>query len=375
MIGAGPAGLAAANASALAGARTVVLERAQHPRYKTCGGGLIGISLAAVRGMPIPIKDEIFAATFTRNNSHEFTRRNDSPILKMVMRDEFDDALRCRAVASGAALIQRAQVRAVSQDQMCARATLADGTSITAQVVVGADGSSGITARHVGVDFCQVDLGLEVEISVPTSIEQMWSGRVLLDWGPIPGSYAWIFPKGDRLTVGVIAARGSGEKTKEYLQDVLYRYNLATFERLQDSGHLTKCRAEGSPLRKGRVLVAGDAAGLLEPWTREGISFALRSGAMAGAAAAKAARQHGTSDLDRILDQYVSAVNGELVPEMQAGYRLFAAFKRHPGSFHRVLATPKGWHTFVQFCQGEESFASALQHKSAALGVYLLSRL
>ena len=93
VIGAGPAGLAAANASALAGARTVVLERAQHPRYKTCGGGLIGTSLAAISGMPIPIKDEIYAATFTRNNRHEFTRKHDCPILTMVMRDEFDDAL------------------------------------------------------------------------------------------------------------------------------------------------------------------------------------------------------------------------------------------------------------------------------------------
>ena len=49
MIGAGPAGLAAASASAATGARTVVLERAEHPRYKTCGGGLIGASLAAGR--------------------------------------------------------------------------------------------------------------------------------------------------------------------------------------------------------------------------------------------------------------------------------------------------------------------------------------
>jgi flavin-dependent dehydrogenase len=258
---------------------------------------------------------------------------------------------------------------------MYARATLADGTSVTAQVVVGADGSSGVTARHVGVDFCQIDLGLEVEISVPASIRQIWRGRVLLDWGPIPGSYAWIFPKDDRLTVGVIAARGSGEQTKGYLQDILYHYNLSSFERYHDSGHLTKCRTEGSPLRKGRVLVVGDAAGLLEPWTREGISFALRSGAMAGAVAAKAALQPRLENLDQILDQYVSAVGADLVPEMQAGHRLLAAFKRHPSSFHRALATPKGWHTFVEFCQGEKSFASALQHKSAALAIYLLSKL
>ncbi len=293
----------------------------------------------------------------------------------MVMRDEFDDALRCRAEANGAVLLQRAPVRAVSQDRKYARATLANGTSVTAQVVVGADGSSGVTARHVGVDFCQVDLGLEVEISVPVSVRQVWRSRVLLDWGPLPGSYAWVFPKDETLTVGVIAARGSGEQTKAYLQDILDYHDLASFERVHDSGHLTRCRTDGSPLRKGRVLVAGDAAGLLEPWTREGISFALRSGTLAGATAAEAARQSQPEQLDQTLNQYISAVNSHLVPEMRAGRRLLAAFSRHPSSFHMVLATPKGWRTFIEFCQGETSFASALQHKSTALALYLLSKI
>jgi flavin-dependent dehydrogenase len=104
IIGAGPAGLAAASAAARAGARTLVLERAEHPRYKTCGGGLIGISLAAVGDMPVPVKDEIHAATFTLGSRREFTRTHQAPILAMVRREEFDDALRRRAEADGAVL-------------------------------------------------------------------------------------------------------------------------------------------------------------------------------------------------------------------------------------------------------------------------------
>ena len=94
VIGAGPAGLAAASACVAAGARTVVLERARHPRYKTCGGGLIGASLTATDGFaPFPERDRIHAATFTLGGKHEFTRRHDQPILTMVLREEFDDAL------------------------------------------------------------------------------------------------------------------------------------------------------------------------------------------------------------------------------------------------------------------------------------------
>lgn len=373
MIGAGPAGLSAASAAARSGARTVLVERAEHPRYKTCGGGLIGTSLAAVNDLTVPVRDEIRAATFTLRGKHGYTRQEHFPILAMVTRDEFDDALRRQAVSDGAKLLQRSLVREVSQDRGCARARLADGTTITARVMIGADGSASVTARHVGVTLGQVDLGLEVEVAVPPQVQQLWRGRVLLDWGPIPGSYAWIFPKDDRLTVGVIAARGAGDGTRRYLQDFLDHHGLASFAKVQDSGHITRCRTGTSPLRKDRVLVAGDAAGLLEPWTREGISFALRSGSLAGAIAAQAARGSGPAEVDETLDGYTTAINAALIPEMLAGYRLLSAFNRHPGAFHRGLETPKGWRLFVKFCRGEDSWADVLRHRSARLALGLLS--
>jgi geranylgeranyl reductase family protein len=374
VIGGGPAGLAAASTSASAGARTIVLERMEHPRYKTCGGGLIGTSLSAVSDMQIPVRDEIYAATFTLHGRHEFTRTHQTPFLKMVLRAEFDDVLRRRAIADGVTLLERTRVRAISQNQHNVQVRLSDGSNIEARVAIGADGSAGVTARHVGVDTYQVDLGLEAEVSASASVRGNWRGRVLLDWGKIPGSYAWIFPKDELLTVGVIAARGSGEDTRRYLDDVLLRHELESCQRIHESGHLTKCRTDASPLRRGRVIVAGDAAGLLEPWTREGISYALRSGLMAGSAAAEASVA-GPERLDQSLDRYVSAVHAELIPEMRAGRRLLQAFSRHPAAFHLGMVTPKGWQTFVEFCQGEESFVSVMRHRSVRAVVSLISRM
>jgi geranylgeranyl reductase family protein len=340
VIGGGPAGLAAASAAAAAGARTVVLERAEHPRYKTCGGGLLGVSRAAVAGqITLPVRDEVSSATFTLRGGQEFTRSNPQPLLTMVMREEFDAALLGRAQENGAVVRQRAQVRSIEQESGRATALLADGTSVTATVLIGADGSSGITARHVGAKFAQVDLGLELEIAVPKPVERRWAGRLLLDWGKIPGAYGWVFPKGDRLTVGVIAARGQGDATKAYLREFVGRLGLAGYEAVRDSGHLTRCRADESPLRRGQVIVAGDAAGLLEPWTREGISFALRSGALAGEHAAKAATSGDPTTTESSLDGYVAAVNAVLVPDMRAGRLLLSAYTRHAGSFHRGLST------------------------------------
>jgi flavin-dependent dehydrogenase len=228
-----------------------------------------------------------------------------------------------------------------------------------------------VSARHVGVEFSQVDLGLEAEIKVAGPVQQRWQGRLLLDWGQIPGSYGWVFPKDDRLTVGVIAARGQGDRTREYLREFMARLRLGSAEVLRDSGHLTRCRTDRARLRDRRVLVAGDAAGLLEPWTREGISFALRSGALAGASAAKAARQESPELLEAALEEYVVSLQRELIPEMRAGRLLLAAFARHPGAFHAGLATPKGWRTFVRLCRSETSFASVASRRPvrAALSV------
>ncbi len=197
VVGAGPAGLTAARVAAAAGVRTVVLERAEHPRYKTCGGGLIGTSLAAVTGsISVPVRDDIHTATFTLNGKRLFSRCEKDSLLTMVLREEFDDALRLAATGAGAVVCQRSAVRSIRQDENHAYARLTDGSEVRAQVIVGADGSSGISSRHVGVEFSQVDLGLEVEILVPEALEQRWRNTILLDWGLSPDPMAGYFLRG-----------------------------------------------------------------------------------------------------------------------------------------------------------------------------------
>ncbi|MCU7724173.1 geranylgeranyl reductase family protein [Actinoplanes sp. KI2] len=364
VVGAGPAGLAAAHAAASAGARTIVLERATHPRYKTCGGGLIGTSLRLAEShlAAVPGRDTIDAVTFTRGGRRSFTRRaRGGPLLTMVRRDDFDHAWYEATLKAGATVRQECQVRAIAQDDDAATITLADRETIVARSVIGADGSAGVSSRHVGVTFDQEDLGLEVELAATEADRHAWRGRVLLDWGPFPGSYGWVFPKDDQLTVGVIMTKGHGAETKRYLRDFVCRLGLTDRTVVRDSGHLTRCRRTDSPLRRGRVIVAGDAGGLLEPWTREGISYALRSGSWAGAAAA-------AGDLAA----YERQVAAELAPEMSVGRRLLAVFAKRPMLIHAAMATPVGWRAFEMFCRGQLAMADVIDRRGIRAAVKLL---
>jgi flavin-dependent dehydrogenase len=181
-----------------------------------------------------------------------------------------------------------------------------------------------------------------------------------MDWGAVQGSYAWAFPKGERLTVGVIAAKGGPDDERDHLERYVERLGLGRARVLKDSGHLTRCRAPGSPLGRGRVILAGDAAGLLDPWTREGISFAVRSGLTAGRIAAAAARNPECPP-ERAQESYRDWVEVALTPEMRAGRTLLTAFERHPGVVHLALAhTPVGWDAFRGMCLGTTSFPCLL---------------
>ncbi|MFE9661237.1 MULTISPECIES: geranylgeranyl reductase family protein [unclassified Streptomyces] len=369
VVGAGPAGACAAYAAAVAGRSVLVLEKAELPRYKTCGGGIIGPSRDALPpGFELPLQDRVQSVTFTLDGKFSRTRRSKHTLFGLINRPEFDQQLVEHAQKAGAELRTGVTVTRVEQhgsavpDRRTVAVVLQSGETLLARAVVGADGSASRIGAHVGVKVDQVDLGLEAEIPVPPTVAEDWKGRVLIDWGPMPGSYGWVFPKGDTLTVGVISARGEGAATKRYLEDFIARLGLAGFEPSISSGHLTRCRSDDSPLSRGRVLVCGDAAGLLEPWTREGISFALRSGRLAGEWAVRIAESHDAVDARRQALNYAFAVKAGLGVEMSVGKRMMSLFERRPGMLHAALTGFRpAWKAFTRITRGTSTLGEIVR--------------
>jgi geranylgeranyl reductase family protein len=375
VIGAGPAGSAAAAAAAESGARVLILERQHLPRYKLCGGGLIGLSLQALPvGFEPPVRNLARQATFTFDLDQQTTREEQNTIIPMVMRDDLDLALVNHAVAQGAHLQAGTRVDRIEAAGDQVRLDTSSG-EVRTRCLVGADGSASLAARVVGARYRQVDLGMEVEVQADEVRRRDWQGRVLIDFGRVRGGYGWVFPKGERLTVGVIAAKGLIDLERQYLADLIQAHGLTDLPIVHQGGHLTRCRAADSPLASGRILLAGDAAGLLEPWTREGISFALRSGSLAGRTAAQMAATQVDAQVARAGADYAQQVADGMGAEMRVGFTALAAYERHPKTFYRALASDPGWNAFVRLARGETTLARAGRHRVVRTALTALTAL
>ncbi|MCY3881236.1 MAG: FAD-dependent oxidoreductase, partial [Chloroflexi bacterium] len=140
VVGAGPAGSTTARDLAAAGARVLVVDRAEWPRYKACGGG---VPLRAERMLPFPIdsvvEDSVSRIEMSARGQMAFTKRSDGPFARMVMRDRFDMLLLEHAQRAGAELRTGTVVRELDLN---GRARIrAEGFEAEAEALICADGA------------------------------------------------------------------------------------------------------------------------------------------------------------------------------------------------------------------------------------------
>ena len=307
ICGAGPAGACAAYETASAGLRTLILEKRVLPRYKTCGGG---VPLTVGSDLPKLIPEAFVEATVTHlRHTWDFGEAVVAPLnpnpdeppmsLWMVQRSIFDNALTERAARAGCDVRDGIAVKSVEPDgETQVRVTTADGEVYHASHVIGADGANGITARMAGLRQKRL-LAIALEAEIPhewgQGHETLRPEIGHLEYAVKQG-YAWVFPKADHLSVGAgtfgrRSAEGRGEASKDEMTRWILGYLDALgvpkrAEEIEFHGHPLPIWGGAEPVTAwgGRVLLAGDAAGLVNPLFGDGISYACRSGALAGKA-------------------------------------------------------------------------------------------
>ncbi|MCS7102665.1 MAG: geranylgeranyl reductase family protein [Candidatus Korarchaeum sp.] len=268
VVGAGPSGSTSTYLSAKKGYKTLILDMKGFPRHKTCGGGVTWRAYDFLRSLGISIQSfeayhrEVLIRGFgeevrVSSNSGEFA-------VATVERRRFDKELLDIAISQGAEF-KRLKVTGIIQKED--RVELS-GIGIQAKYLIGADGAYSLTASSSDIRSCwsDEDLIFAIEGKAPLYDELTF----LVDVSP--SGYGWIFPRGSDSNAGV---GGMVPKSKEIMKAFKRFSKVYSVERV--GAWIIPTGGHDRPIAKGRVLLVGDAAGLADPLTGEGLYYAFKS--------------------------------------------------------------------------------------------------
>jgi len=314
IVGAGPAGCAAAYDLARSGKRVLLLDRRTFPRPKACACGLTRKTLKALRYSVDPVIERVCHEIVLQQTADpaspngQVRVKTRKAICAMAVRENFDDFCLQRTLASarngGSVDLRKIEtILALRELPTHIELDIQTATGIetlTAPILIGADGSNSQTRRLLYQDSHgeapALANGFALEATVPyAALPSTLPGGdspqdLVFDFSPLPGGYGWLFPKRDHINIGIGAFAPTNPTSSNQINAVT-RALLLDYAK-QKLGITTLDHITGQHLGmgghtyipRGRVLLVGDAAGLVDPLTGEGIHSAIVSGQAAATA-------------------------------------------------------------------------------------------
>ena len=289
VLGAGPAGAAAAFAAARDGLSVALIDKAAFPRAKLCGGlfsGRARMYFEKVFDRPLDpaLFDPRHTVGFYMRGLPMGAPQITSP-MHVTMRWDMDAWLKDLACQAGAADFTGHRVAAL--DLATNTVTLQDGAPLSYKVLVGADGVNSLVSKHLnGRSYDPARIGFALEIEAPNTTDLGRDALLRVDFDAANWGYGWEFPKARTTTIGI----GGIHLRNPDMQERMARYRtlLGDNSTARVKGHFLPFGEDKGPPGRGNVLLAGDAAGFIDPITGEGIAYAFQSGQCAARAAARA---------------------------------------------------------------------------------------
>jgi flavin-dependent dehydrogenase len=233
------------------------------------------------------------------------------------------------------------------------------GLHARASVVIGADGVNGVTARSLGfAGSHEHGVALEGNAADAEVDKERFRGRAVVELGAVPGGYGWVFPKGDHVNFGVGGWEREGPRLREHLRRLCAAHGLDAARLSSLRGFRLPMRRAGTGAARRRVALVGDAAGLVDPLSGDGIFEAFLSARVAAETALEL-----LAGRARDLSAYEQKLNRTLSGLESASWGAKVAFDRYPRLTFAIARIPVVWRVVEGLLRGE------LQHPSAARGL------
>ena len=347
IVGAGPGGGSAAWHLARLGHSVLVLEKQSLPRYKPCGGG-VG---PEVRGwFDIDLSPAISTLVDTARYTWNMGERIDAPLelrepLWMVRRDVFDHYLIQQAVSKGATLRTGETVQGIERTGATWRVTTDAGVH-ESRLLIGADGAKGQVAKWLGLAKRKVVIGGAIEVEVQAPVPE--PNVAHFEFGMVTNGYLWNFPKKDCHSIGIGAWGQKSVDLRTPLAEYT-RYFGLTLDNVKQHGHPILLWQGNSMLHADGAMLCGEAAGIVDPFTAEGIRPSLFTGMCAAEAAAAHFRGEASA-----LARYSDRVAREHGRDMRWAARVAKAFYAMPRLAYSVgVSRPSATRTMGRLLTGE----------------------
>lgn len=292
IVGAGPAGCAAAFDLASSGRSVLLLDRADFPRHKACAGGLTRKTLRALRYSVAPVTREIVSSIQVESCGEEATLSSRNPVCVMTVRRELDDYCLRQTLAAGARFLRIGPIHQIRLSDGEVLLTAGDRT-FRSRFLIGADGvHSQVRRLLLGDSSAWFRRGFALEAELCNA----GPSGLLFDLAGVRQGYGWVFPKRDHLNIGLYTESPTEKIDRErLLRWVQLRFPHPELRHI--TGQFLGFGAENPPPPLRRAFLIGDAGGFADPLTGEGIYGAVSSGQ--AAAAAIQAELAGQSPADR----------------------------------------------------------------------------
>jgi geranylgeranyl reductase family protein len=350
VVGAGPAGALAAYHLSLARARVLLVDKARFPRDKPCGGGL---TYRALRQLPFsvePVVEDVVTCVECRLHYRRSFERAGRPLAVMTQRRRLDAFLAERAVEAGAEF--RDGTRAIVESDT--RVTVG-GEPVETGAVIAADGANGPTAKALGLAG-EIVHGVALEGNLPYGRvpRVRYEGRMVLELAVLPGGYGWVFPKGDHVNFGVGGWGYEGPRLRDHLRRLCEEHGVDADELTDVRGHRLPLRRPGTVLARGRAALVGDAAGLVDPVSGDGMYEAFFSARLAAAATIDLLEGRAGS-----VEPYEAVATRALGPVAAAGWGAKVALDRYPRAVFTLMRLPMTWRGLEKVVLGDVSSPTA----------------